>query len=286
MFEEVKKAIGANWFRAFVVAFGCLWVWHSFFSSVAEVGTARNVTAQGDNAADRERAIRERAVADAEIQQAIAREALRRQKAEADEAEARAVKTKAEACSARLLAAAQGRSPNQLGVGNEALRDCNPAYQARAKPDEQKDKDMFIINTTYLKASEKFDAGKYVEAVELAQKYVAASEDFDFKYEGGRREMTADALRLYAWYLLFLRNYTDALVSAERALKLNPYADFPERSRAHALMFLGNTKEAKDGYLAYNRKNRGSLGLLGDFDLLRKADSTHPLMAEIEAAIR
>ena len=57
MFEEVKKAIGANWFRAFVVAFGCLWVWHSFFSSVAEVGTAQNITAQGANAVPRETAI-------------------------------------------------------------------------------------------------------------------------------------------------------------------------------------------------------------------------------------
>ena len=65
MFDEVKKAIGANWFRAFVVAFGCLWVWHSFFSSVGEQ-------------------------ADATIKQATAQQALRRQKAEADEAEARA----------------------------------------------------------------------------------------------------------------------------------------------------------------------------------------------------
>ena len=62
MFEEVKKALGANWFRAFVVAFGCLWVWHSFFSSVAEVGQARNITAQGENAAAREKAIADNAL--------------------------------------------------------------------------------------------------------------------------------------------------------------------------------------------------------------------------------
>jgi hypothetical protein len=72
MFEDVRKAIGANWFRAFVVAFGCLWVWHSFFSSVGEQ-------------------------ADATIKQATAQQALRRQIAEADEAVARARKAEAEA---------------------------------------------------------------------------------------------------------------------------------------------------------------------------------------------
>jgi TPR repeat protein len=90
MFEEVKKALGANWFRAFVVAFGCLWVWHTFFSTVAEVGTAKNVIAQGDNAAVREPAIAKSAVADAEIKEAAAREALARQKAERESAEAEA----------------------------------------------------------------------------------------------------------------------------------------------------------------------------------------------------
>ena len=57
MFEEVRNAIGANWFRTFVVAFALLWVWHTFFSSVAEVGQAVNVSEQAKNAAAREKAV-------------------------------------------------------------------------------------------------------------------------------------------------------------------------------------------------------------------------------------
>jgi predicted phage tail protein len=90
MIEEVKTTLGAKLFRAFVVVLGCLWIWHSFFSGVAEVGTAQNVTAQGASAALREPAIARGSVAAAEIKEATAREALRRQKAEADEAQARA----------------------------------------------------------------------------------------------------------------------------------------------------------------------------------------------------
>ena len=77
MIEEVKTTLGAKLFRAFVVVIGCLWVWHSFFSGVAEVGQSRG------------------SLADANIKEATAGEALRRQIAEADEAQARA-------CNARL----------------------------------------------------------------------------------------------------------------------------------------------------------------------------------------
>ena len=43
MFNELSKmiaSIGDKWFRAFVFVLGCLWIWHTFFSSIAEVGTA------------------------------------------------------------------------------------------------------------------------------------------------------------------------------------------------------------------------------------------------------
>jgi hypothetical protein len=66
MFEEVRKAIGANWFRAFVLAFGLLWVWHSFFSSVFDFGQSRNVNAIADNAAKREKAIADKARVEAD----------------------------------------------------------------------------------------------------------------------------------------------------------------------------------------------------------------------------
>lgn len=108
MFEEVRNAVGANWFRAFVVVLGCLWVWHSFFGSVAEVGqavnityqgknaerreagTANNAAAQGENAAVREPAIAKGAVADAKTKEEQAKYAVEREKANAESAVAEA----------------------------------------------------------------------------------------------------------------------------------------------------------------------------------------------------
>jgi hypothetical protein len=90
MFEEVKNAIGANWFRAFVVAIGCLWVVHTFSGTVPEFLQAENVGPQAQSAATREPAVARGAVADAAIKEATAGEALARQKAERESAEAEA----------------------------------------------------------------------------------------------------------------------------------------------------------------------------------------------------
>jgi hypothetical protein len=139
MIDEVKTTLGTKLFRVFVVVLGCLWIWHSFFSGVAEVGTAQNVTAQGASAALREPAIARGSVADAEIKEATAREALRRQKAEADEAEARA-------CEKRMQLMAQNMTDDDLTPdhkirpGSRLARqtelynqDCDPSRKAQAK---------------------------------------------------------------------------------------------------------------------------------------------------------
>ena len=155
MFEEVRKALGESWFRAFVVVLGCLWVFHTFFGSIAEVGQAINVTyqgknaerreagtadnaaAQGKNADRREAAIAESAVAEAEIKKATAMEALRRQKAEADAAvaeakireataqetlrrqKAEADEAQARACSAKFRAIMESQAPLKVFVPDE-----------------------------------------------------------------------------------------------------------------------------------------------------------------------
>ena len=101
--EEIRRIMGENWFRVAVVAFGCLWLWHSLFGSVAELGQSRNISAQAENAAAREEAIRIGAVEEAKIKEATAREALRRQKAEADESVARACNRSHEAVNGKYV---------------------------------------------------------------------------------------------------------------------------------------------------------------------------------------
>ena len=134
MFEEVRNTLGANWFRAFLVGFGCLWLWHSLFGSVAEVGTAQNVTAQGQHAGPREKAIAESAVAEAQIKEATAREALRRQKAEADESVARACNQRMEQVTKNMYLSDIDMATSTVKAGTPTARmmeqynkDCNPA---------------------------------------------------------------------------------------------------------------------------------------------------------------
>ena len=99
MIGRVKsdRLLGAKLFRAFVVVLGCLWIWHSFFSGVGEVGQSQNLSEQGRYAAEREKALAEKA--------------------------------KAEACSARMKAYIDNTPMMSLLDGNDALeRECDPNY--------------------------------------------------------------------------------------------------------------------------------------------------------------
>jgi hypothetical protein len=62
------------------------------------------------------------------------------------------------------------------------------------------------------------------------------------------------------------RQFASALESAEQTISLAPGMIWLYSNRAHALMFLGRSDEARALYLQYRRK----------------AGLTHPLMDEIE----
>jgi hypothetical protein len=133
MLDKIEKTLGTNVFGAVVVAFCCLWFWHTLFGSVAEVGTAQNVTAQGQHAAPREKAIAESAVAEAQIKEATAREALRRQKAEADESVARACNQRMEQLTKNMYLSDIDMATSTVKAGTPTARmmeqynkDCNP----------------------------------------------------------------------------------------------------------------------------------------------------------------
>ena len=125
MVQEIEQSLGKNTVRVSLVMAVCVWVWHSFFSGVAEVGTAQNVTAQGQYAAQRELALAEKA--------------------------------KAEACSARMTASVANRPQNRLLEGDEQLRrDCDPTY-VDAKVQEILDpKVQELLNSHKLPASPDF----------------------------------------------------------------------------------------------------------------------------------
>jgi tetratricopeptide (TPR) repeat protein len=141
-----------------------------------------------------------------------------------------------------------------------------------------------------LKADAEFDAGHYDEAYKLAKAHAAAAEAYDNNTTGKPGDITADALASLSWFALFAHRYAEAITAAERAIKLAPNDLVPETNRAHALMFLGRTDEARAIYLAHKDAKVGSKTwnevIPEDFAKLRKAGFTDPLMAEIETAFK
>jgi TPR repeat protein len=100
------------------------------------------------------------------------------------------------------------------------------------------------------------------------------------------------ALGQLSWYALFCREFTQALDTAERALKADPELLWVATNRAHALMFLGKAAEAREVYQVHREKripqnaNKTWQRVVAEgFHELRKAGLDHPQMPEIEAAL-
>jgi tetratricopeptide (TPR) repeat protein len=92
----------------------------------------------------------------------------------------------------------------------------------------------------------------------------------------------------FAYRFVLAREYNKALDAADQAIALAPSTIWFYSNRAHALMFLGRTEQARALYLKYRgeKKAQGDKSwvalVLEDFAELRKARLTHPLMDEIE----
>jgi tetratricopeptide (TPR) repeat protein len=92
-----------------------------------------------------------------------------------------------------------------------------------------------------------------------------------------------------AFRLVLAHDMTNALAAADQSISLTPDQIWLYTNRAHALMFLGRTDEARALYLKYRGQKDASPDakpweaiVLGDFDEFRKAGLTNPLMDEIE----
>jgi tetratricopeptide (TPR) repeat protein len=91
-----------------------------------------------------------------------------------------------------------------------------------------------------------------------------------------------------AFRLVLARDFAGALDAADQAISRAPNEIWLYINRAHALMFLGHTDEARALYLKYRDQTNVENGkswsaiVLGDFVILRKAGLANPLMDEIE----
>jgi tetratricopeptide (TPR) repeat protein len=94
-------------------------------------------------------------------------------------------------------------------------------------------------------------------------------------------------------YLLVLnRDFSKALEAANQATSLLPKETWIYSNVAHALMFVGRVQSARALYLKYRGEkdvqgqNSWETVILNDFEEIRKAGLTHPLMDEIERRFR
>lgn len=132
------------------------------------------------------------------------------------------------------------------------------------------------------------EAGHYDEAYRRAVAYEAEIEADETKDKGKPGVTTAGELSDLSWAAVFARKFEEANSAAKRARELEPGLLTAEINRAHAVMFLGRTDEAKTVYLAHPGAKLGKRDwnsvVLDDFKKLRAANLTHPLMDEIETA--
>jgi TPR repeat protein len=140
-----------------------------------------------------------------------------------------------------------------------------------------------MVNLSSLYADGRDVKQDFVLSIQWAKKAVIAPT--------ANASVNASAKLTLSYSSLFVRDFAGALSASEEAIQLLPKNLAPITNKAHALMFLGRAKEARELYLTYKgQRVAEGAGLwedeiLNDFDKLEKAGVTHPQMAEIRAAL-
>lgn len=134
-----------------------------------------------------------------------------------------------------------------------------------------------------------FEAGRNADALARAEDALSTVKASAADLEETPR-MLAGLHNNVAWFALFASQFTKALEQARAAVRLAPDSTLYLPNQAHALMFLGQRREARE---LYDRlmagRGAGETNWLdaiaSDFALLRKAGLEHALMNDIEAAL-
>jgi len=96
-----------------------------------------------------------------------------------------------------------------------------------------------------------------------------------------------------AWYEIFIHDYAGSLAMSDEAIKLDPKDLAAQTNRAHALVFLGRTKDAEAIYLGHrgekvfaNSDEKWEDAILNDFDDLEKAGLANPEFARVRGLLK
>jgi len=144
-------------------------------------------------------------------------------------------------------------------------------------------------STIKAQVEELYRAGKYKEALVLQRAHASQIEKAEIAGSGKPGAQTGEALGTVAWYAVLARSFDEALATADRALALTGEL---QPARAHALLFLGRTDEARTVYLEHKGKRLSPANdtlwedaVEEDFETLHKAGVEHAAFGDILATL-
>jgi len=168
-------------------------------------------------------------------------------------------------------------------AGNERLL---ARYTEELKANPNDENALSRIADVYLKLE------RPKEAVHAGKSYVAFVQR-QTKHDTEWSKTLSGAYVGLAFAQLFNRDFAGSLASSDEAMKLNPKDLVAQTNRAHALLFLGRTKEAEAIYLGHRGEKvfagsdeKWEEAILGDFDDLEKAGLTHPEFARLRSLLK
>jgi hypothetical protein len=135
-----------------------------------------------------------------------------------------------------------------------------------------------------------FDAGEYAKAATAQAKLVEAQEKAERAAAGRPGAQTATALLELSWYRLFAHDFKGSLAASDRAIAAQPDLLPAVLNRAHALMFLGRSWEARALYARNKGQDVKGYGqweavVQDDFKEFEKRGLKNPQIAEIRALL-
>ena len=125
----------------------------------------------------------------------------------------------------------------------------------------------------------------YRAALAITEKVAATIEETEISRTGASGMETASAKYGVARFALLARDFGKALAASNRARALAPEPLWPDSTRAHALMFLKRTSEARELYLAHKGHGNWEKLIAEDYREMREAGLSNPMMAQIESAL-
>ncbi len=135
-----------------------------------------------------------------------------------------------------------------------------------------------------------FEAGEYSKAAAGMARLVEAREKAERAATGRPGPQTATALLELSWFRLFAHDFKGSLAASERAIATQPDLLPAVMNRAHALMFLGRSWEARALHARYKGQDVKGYGqweavVLDDFKEFGKRGLKNPQIAEIKALL-